>query len=96
MYRQYSDSVMELAMMLKPAPLRLKKKGDPVERDPTDQSVGCTHCPLTDMQTVELKKSCTTARKDWHCTMSSALILDANRVSYVSPQKQNVERKRKT
>ena len=33
----------------------LKKKGDPVEREALDQSVGCTHFALTNMQTVELK-----------------------------------------
>ena len=33
----------------------LKKKGDPVEREASDQSVGYRHYALTNMKTVELK-----------------------------------------
>ena len=33
----------------------LKKKGDPVEREALDQSIGCRHHALTNMKTVELK-----------------------------------------
>ena len=34
----------------------LKKKGDPVEREPSDQSVGCKHFALMNMKTVEINE----------------------------------------